>query len=220
MDNFWNINNPMGLVVMGILGIFVLAYFLFKYIGLGIVIRFDNLKTASYQFVYIAIMTIIVVAIMNLIMQIPSVNDYIVAHNTDNFTELSIGRMWYIFNNTAAQSVNEASFAQIVSNWGQYVWWGLAQELLFLGYWCTLLTKIFKNKYVIGLLSGMCFAFIHFPSWPLMIFTIMAGLFWGIAWQRNDARNLFVLGASHGFGGSLLAKFIPITMSVGPSHMG
>ena len=219
-DNFWSLTNPMGMVVLAVLGIFVLFYFFMKYLALGIVIRFDNLKTAAFQWLYIAVITVILIAVLNGIFLIPAVNDYVAPHQLSAYSGTDfLVRIQYIFNGSAAQLTNQATLAGILSHWGKYVWWGFAQELLFLGYWCTLLTKIFKNKYIVSLLSGMCFAFIHFPSWPLMILTVIAGFFWGLAWQRNDARNLFVMGASHGFGGTLLFKFVPITGSVGPSNI-
>jgi hypothetical protein len=219
IDNFWNPSNQMGAAVLTFIAIYILAYFLLKYLILGLVIRFDNLLTASFQLIFIVLLTIVVVSILNIIMGTPSVNAYILTHQRDQIQSPALENMWLIFDDTAEGARNTATVAKIFANWGYYVWWGLAQELLFLGYWCTLMTKVTKNKFINAILSASCFGFIHFPSWPLMILTVVAGFFWALAWQRNDGRNLFILGASHGFGGTLVAKYIPITMSVGPSNM-
>jgi len=166
------------------------------------------------------VITIVVIGSLNLIMGLDVVNSYMVDHHVDNMSDTpTLDNMWYIFDSTAIAAREGFTFASLFANWGQYVYWGAAQQLLFLSYWNTLLTKVFKNKHINAGLSSLSFGLIHFPSWPLMILTIVAGYFWGLAWQRNACRNLFIIGASHGFGGTLVAKLIPITMSVGPSNM-
>lgn len=219
-DNFANPENPMGIALIVILFAFIIVWFIVKYIAVGVLIRFDNLKTAMYQFVFISVIATVVIFIVWGIFTIDAIQPYVQSHSRKLMDQVPYGeRLWYIFKDDAFIMMRKATMARIIGNWTGYIYWGLAQELLFLGYWCTLLTKIYKNKYVIAFLSSMCFGLIHFPSWPLMIFTCVGGFFWAIAWQRNDSRNLFIMGAIHGYAGTLVAKFIPITMSVGPSNM-
>jgi hypothetical protein len=220
-DNFANPANPMGIALIINLICFTVVWFLVKYIAVGILIRFDNLKTAMFQFVFISIIATVVILIIWGVFTIDEFQPYMQSHSRLLMDQVPYSeRLWYIFKEDDAFSMmTKATMARIVGNWAGYIYWGLAQELLFLGYWCTLLTKIYKNKYTIALLSSLCFGLIHFPSWPLMIFTCVGGFFWAIAWQRNDARNIFIMGAIHGYAGTLVAKLIPITMSVGPSNM-
>ncbi len=219
-ENFANPQNPMGLAMLAIFVAFVVVWFLVKYVVVGIMIRFNNLKTAMFQFVFISIIATVAILIVWGVFTLDAIQPYVQSHSRDLMDQVPYGeRLWYIFRDDAFIMMRKATFARIIGNWAGYIYWGLAQELLFLGYWCTLLTKVYKNKYVIALLSSLCFGLIHFPSWPLMIFTCVGGFFWAIAWQRNDSRNIFVMGAIHGYAGTLVAKFIPITMSVGPSNM-
>jgi hypothetical protein len=219
VDNFWNAENPMGVFVF-LFAVLVAGIYLFmKYIGVGILIRFDNLRTSMFQFIFVSTVALIVIILLREIMAIPSVNEYILANQTSLMGEPSVDNLPFIFDETAEEALNKFNLAGFFSNFAYYIYWGALQEFLFLGYWCTILTKVFKNKHLVALFSSACFGFIHFPSWPLMILTMVGGYFWAIAWQRNDSRNLFVMGAIHGFAGTLVAKFIPITMSVGPSNM-
>ncbi len=197
------------------------VWYLLKYVFIGILIRFDNLKTASYQFLFVSVISVIIILSVWGILTSPGLQDYIIEHNDDKMTQVPYGeRLWYIFDSTALEDWNTASFAGAMGNWAGYIYWGLVQEWLFLGYWCTLLTKSLKNKHAIALYSSLCFGIIHFPSWPLMIFTMAGGYFWALAWIDGEKyRNIFVMGAIHGFAGTLVAKIIPITMSVGPSNM-
>lgn len=219
MDNLSNPEQPVGLFLALMVVLVVIIFFLYKYIVSGILIRFDNLKTALFQLVLICTIGIVIIMATWAVMTIPVVDQYIQDHNTSLMGAPSFANALYIFDQRAIEAMNSFSFAGFFANWGYYVYWGLVQELLFLGYWCTLLTKAFKNKFVVALLSSACFGFIHFPSWPLMIFTMAGGFFWAIAWMRKDARNIFIMGAIHGFLGTMVAKLIPITMSVGPSNM-
>ena len=208
------------LTVVVFLAFLGLLWFLGKYFFVGILIRFDNLKTAIYQFILVSIAAVIMILLVWWILTLPAVNDYVVAHHKDSMVEPpEIVNMWYIFDSTAIEDMNSASFGDFMGNWAGYIYWGLLQQLLFLGYWCTLLTKVSKNKFVNAGLASLAFGLIHFPSWPLVIFTGVGGFLWAIAWQRNDARNIFIIGAIHGFAGTMVSRIIPITMSVGPSNM-
>ncbi len=219
-DNFANPENPMGIGMIVILIAFVVVWFLVKYVVVGILIRFNNLKTAMFQFVFISIIATFTILFVWGIFTLDAIQPNVQSQSRDLMDQVPYGeRLWYIFRDDAFIMMRKATAASIIGNWAGYIYWGLVQELLFLGYWCTLLTKVYKNKYVIAFLSSLCFGLIHFPSWPLMIFTCVGGFFWAIAWQRNDARNIFVMGLIHGYAGTLVAKFIPITMSVGPSNM-
>lgn len=219
LENFWNTSQRVGLFLFIMVVLVVVIFILYRYIVSGILIRFDNLKTALFQLVLICGLGIVIIMATWAVMTIPAVDQYMQDHHKDFMGSPSFANALYIFDQRAIEAMSEFSFAGFFANWGYYVYWGLVQELLFLGYWCTLLTKAFKNKYIIALLSSACFGFIHFPSWPLMIFTMAGGFFWAIAWMRKDSRNIFIMGAIHGFLGTMVAKLIPITMSVGPSNM-
>ena len=78
-DNFFNPENPMGLALLLILFIFGVGWFVVKYIITGILVRADNLKTAMYQFVYIAAISTVIISVVWCIFTIDSLQPYI--HN-------------------------------------------------------------------------------------------------------------------------------------------
>ncbi len=214
-------NGKTALFVVVFFILLFVVWFLLKYVFIGMLIRFDNLKTASYQFLFVSVIAVVVILSVYGILASPGLQDYVLSHQDDQMSSVPYGeRLWFIFDSTAIVDWKKASFAGFMGNWAGYIYWGLVQEWLFLGYWCTLLAKSLKNKYVIAFLSSLCFGVIHFPSWPLMIFTMAGGYFWALAWiDGKRYRNLFIFGMIHGFAGTLVAKIIPITMSVGPSNM-
>nr|MDO8113451.1 hypothetical protein [Candidatus Sigynarchaeota archaeon] len=101
---------------------------------------------------------------------------------------------------------------------GGYFFWGWVQEMLFLGYFCWLLYKIQPNKYINAVLTALLFMMFHWDNVALMIGTAAGALFWAMWW--GERRNLFILGWTHGFNGTLVDWLIPMSMSVGPGVHG
>jgi len=111
----------------------------------------------------------------------------------------------------------------IGGQWAGYVTWGWVQQFIFTSYFATLFARSFpiersrSELLKACLCSAFVFGMIHLPNVWLMLFTFLGGLLGGILYYQMT--NLFALGFSHGFAGSLLNKLTPINFSVGPDQM-
>jgi len=111
----------------------------------------------------------------------------------------------------------------IGGQWAGYVTWGWVQQLIFTSYYATHFARSFpiersrRELFKACLCSAFVFGMIHLPNAWLMLFTFLGGLLGGALYFQMT--NLFALGFSHGFAGSLLNKLTPINFSVGPDQM-
>jgi hypothetical protein len=101
-----------------------------------------------------------------------------------------------------------------------YAIWGMLQQWLFLGYFNTRFRKGFKNTKIGHALciisTGLGFCLIHVPALPLMTVTFIGGCFFGYYFQRDQYRNVFIMGICHGIGATLIGQLTPMIMFVGP----
>ncbi len=120
----------------------------------------------------------------------------------------------------------------LLNKWiGYYLWWGALQQFLFMSYFLELWRKVFPNSkgYWIAFGTACIFGVIHFPDWPLMLFTALMGMVWAYNWNAEyydpktgkvyRGNNLLLWGLVHGFGGSLIGFLLPFSMAVGPFNM-
>ncbi len=107
---------------------------------------------------------------------------------------------------------------------GFYLFWGMIQQWVFLGYFHTRVRRGLPatpaGRLLVSALSGAFFGIIHIPSWPLAAVTFIGGAAFGYCYQFSRARNLFVMGIAHGIGGTLVAFLTDIRMNVGPWSVG
>lgn len=90
-----------------------------------------------------------------------------------------------------------------------YPAWGIVQQFLMVALVAGNLQAIKAvklRKSQIFLLTSMVFAWVHYPSLPLMVFTFFMELVFLIAYFKW--RNLWVLGLYHGWVASLLLFFV------------
>jgi hypothetical protein len=111
----------------------------------------------------------------------------------------------------------------IGGQWSGYVTWGWFQQFIFASYFGVLFGRAFPVERSRAelmkavLCTAACFSLVHLPNVWLMVFTFTGGIFGTLLFYQMF--NLFALGFSHGFGGSLLNQLTPINFSVGPSQM-
>lgn len=111
----------------------------------------------------------------------------------------------------------------IFGQWAGYVTWGWVQQLIFAGYFGVLFSRAFPvdtSRWELVkacLCTATVFSLVHLPNVWLMVFTFVGGFVGTIVFLQTH--NLFALGISHGFSGSLLNKLTPINFSVGAGQM-
>lgn len=111
----------------------------------------------------------------------------------------------------------------IGGQWAGYVTWGWVQQLIFAGYFGVLFSRAFPVDTSRWELTKAClctataFCLVHLPNVWLMAFTFMGGFLGTFFFLQTH--NLFALGLSQGFSGSLLNKLTPINFSVGAGQM-
>jgi hypothetical protein len=200
----------------GILG-FLLVFFIFP-----VAIRFDNFEVVKKDIAVIMISTIIFMAIFaaffDLFLPMVDVTGSELRHGYP----FRSGADW-----DASVRWNNFILPLYLIGWYGYLWWGFVQQFLFMSYFLRLLYRGFPNSkgFLPAGLSSLIFGIIHFPDWPLMLFTGVAGLMWAYFWQKwyinKDGKeirgnNLYIWGMIHGMGGTFVSHLIPISMSVGP----
>ena len=86
-----------------------------------------------------------------------------------------------------------------------YFAWALLQQFIFQFYFFGRLLQIAPQPLAIAL-TAAAFASVHFPRWPVMGVTLVAGLYW--TWLYLRHRNLWVLAASHALLGAALHYWV------------
>jgi hypothetical protein len=98
-----------------------------------------------------------------------------------------------------------------------YFPWALLQQYIFQFYWFGRWLTLVPMPIAIALTS-LAFAAVHFPRWPVMAVTLVAGAVWALIYYRW--RSLVPLAVSHAllgtalhywvFGNDLLARWLPL----------
>jgi membrane protease YdiL (CAAX protease family) len=104
-----------------------------------------------------------------------------------------------------------------------YLVWGTVQALIFFGFIHTRLRQAipmpagkggpYAHQAAVGVATAMVFSAAHLPNWPLMGFTLAAGLIWSCLFYWRP--NVWLLGLCHALLGTLLHQFIRIPMRIG-----
>jgi len=200
----------------GLLAI-ILVIFIFP-----VAIRFDNFEVVKKDIIVIMISTIVFISVFaaffNFFLPMTDGSGNILQNGYPFRSGLDKAAL-YQWNNFV--------FGHYLIGWYGYVWWGFVQQYLFMSYFLRLLYKMFPHSkgFIPAALSSCIFGIIHFPDWPLMLFTGIAGLMWAYFWQKEyttkegkivRGNNLYIWGLIHGMGGTFVGQLIPISMSVGP----
>jgi membrane protease YdiL (CAAX protease family) len=106
--------------------------------------------------------------------------------------------------------------AHITAAAALYFPWALLQQLIFQFYLFPRWLRLVPVPAAVGL-TGLAFAAVHFPRWPVMLVTFFAGMVWALIYYRW--RRLVPLAVSHAalgaalhywvFGNDLLARWLP-----------
>jgi len=86
-----------------------------------------------------------------------------------------------------------------------YFAWALLQQFIFQFYFFGRLLHVAPQPVAIAV-TAIAFASVHFPRWPVMAVTLVAGLYW--TWLYLRHRNLWVLAASHALLGAALHYWV------------
>jgi hypothetical protein len=98
-----------------------------------------------------------------------------------------------------------------------YFPWALLQQYIFQFYWFGRWLTLVPMAIAVAL-TALAFAAVHFPRWPVMAVTLVAGAAWALIYYRW--RSLVPLAVSHAllgtalhywvFGNDLLARWLPL----------
>ena len=115
-----------------------------------------------------------------------------------------------------------ASLAERFGNWHMlataplYFGWALLQQYIFQFYWFGRWLQVVPAPVAVAL-TAVAFAAVHFPRWPVMAVTLVAGAVWALIYLRW--RRLLPLALSHAllgtalhywvFGNDLLERWLP-----------
>lgn len=118
------------------------------------------------------------------------------------------------------ERINPGTFAVRL---GGYIAWGTAQALIFFGFIHTRIREAipvpafkggeYAHQAATGLATALVFSAAHLPNWPLMGFTLAAGLIWSFLFYWRP--NVWLLGLCHALLGTLLHQFVRIPMRIG-----
>jgi membrane protease YdiL (CAAX protease family) len=86
-----------------------------------------------------------------------------------------------------------------------YPLWGLLQQYIFQFYLFGRLLQVVSLRIAIPIL-GCAFAAVHFPRWPVMLATLVAGAVWSLCYFRS--RRLLPIAISHGLLGAALHYWV------------
>jgi membrane protease YdiL (CAAX protease family) len=97
-----------------------------------------------------------------------------------------------------------------------YLPWALLQQYIFQFYWFGRWLQLAPAPLAVAL-TAVAFAAVHFPRWPVMLVTLVAGAVWALIYLRW--RRLLPLAVSHAllgtalhywvFGNDLLERWLP-----------
>ena len=98
-----------------------------------------------------------------------------------------------------------------------YFPWALLQQYIFMFYWFGRWLRLVPVPVAV-VLTALAFSAVHFPRWPVMAVTLVAGSVWALIYYRW--RTVVPLAVSHAllgtalhywvFGNDLLARWIPL----------
>jgi hypothetical protein len=183
-----------------------LVFFMFP-----LMLRLDNLKESFSLLVWLAVVGIPFVIILNQFFQI--------FYEDLLFLEGAQGMK----GDPPYDRLDQFNLLDFGGQMTGYVFWGWAQQLLFLSIFSTNFCRSFdlekkpKAPYIAAGFSAFFFGLIHLPNFWLSIITWGAGFFWSLHFMEN--RNLFIFGMSHGLLGTLGNKLLPISYNVGPNSV-
>ncbi|MHA1792643.1 MAG: CPBP family glutamic-type intramembrane protease [Promethearchaeota archaeon] len=197
-------------LIIGII-ITVLLIFLLVVLCFPIFVRLDDLFESINDLISLFIVGIVILVIWNYFCEWFFVT--VVDPSTNTITHLHWS--WLTGDDQAPSYLRDNfNLLKFFTGTTGYFYWGWVQELLFLGYFCWLLYKIQPNKYINAIISSLLFMMFHWDDIALMIGTAIAGFAWALWWDKR--RNLFILGWTHGYNGTLVNMLIPMSMTVGP----
>jgi len=211
--------------MLTVIAVFGIISILLIYIVFPVAIRFDNFEVVKKDIAVIMISTIIFMSIFaaffDFFLPMLDADGTIFQHPYPFHSGLD---------EDASYLWNHFVLGHYLIGWYGYVWWGFVQQFLFMSYFLRLLYRTFPNSkgFLPAGLSSLIFGIIHFPDWPLMLFTGIAGLMWSYFWQKKyinkdgkevRGNNLYIWGIMHGMGGTFVGQLIPISMSVGPFNV-
>jgi membrane protease YdiL (CAAX protease family) len=98
-----------------------------------------------------------------------------------------------------------------------YFPWALLQQYIFIFYWFGRWLRLVPVPFAV-VLTALAFSAVHFPRWPVMAVTLVAGSVWALIYYRW--RSVVPLAVSHAllgtalhywvFGNDLLERWIPL----------
>jgi len=94
-----------------------------------------------------------------------------------------------------------------------YPLWGLAQQLLYLGFVWRGLLRARVSVAVATTVTTLAFGFVHFPNWPLVALTAPLGFAFAVVYQRAPA--LLLIALVHGIAGALALKLLGLNLEIG-----
>jgi membrane protease YdiL (CAAX protease family) len=86
-----------------------------------------------------------------------------------------------------------------------YPVWGLLQQYIFQFYLLGRLLQLVALRFAIPI-AACAFAAVHFPRWPVMLATVVAGAVWSLCYYRS--RRLLPLAVAHGLLGAALHYWV------------
>ena len=126
----------------------------------------------------------------------------------------------------AASLVTRAAGTPVLERFGNwhilvvaalYFPWALLQQYIFMFYWFGRWLRLVPVPVAVAL-TAVAFAAVHFPRWPVMAVTLVAGSVWALIYYRW--RSIVPLAVSHAllgtalhywvFGNDLLERWIPL----------
>lgn len=198
-----------------IAGLLLALNLLWLFVGFPFMLRLDNFRECLRFIVAFLIGAVVFILLFNLFFQVV----------LEPFRD-SLESWHYIRLRGAPARDRLAVLADplaIFGQWSGYVTWGWVQQLIFAGYFGVLFSRAFPVERSRWDLTKAClhtaivFSLVHLPNVWLMVFTFLGGFLGTFFFLQTH--NLFALGISHGFGGSLLNKLTPINFSVGAGQM-
>ncbi|MHA1734641.1 MAG: hypothetical protein ACTSU5_22115 [Promethearchaeota archaeon] len=210
-----------------VVGIFAVLGVLALLFIFPVLVKFDNFHVTRNAILQIFILTVVLTAFIVLFFHwfvpMTGLQGEVIqnVYPFDSGVENETRTLWENFR-----------FLDLLNKWiGYYLWWGALQQFLFMSYFLELWRKVFPNSkgYWIAFGTACIFGVIHFPDWPLMLFTALMGMVWAYSWNKeyydpktgkvHRGNNLLLWGLVHGFGGSLIGFLLPFSMAVGPFNM-